>query len=109
VGRECVRREIRLTAGGTPAPLETVATHLLRASIPDTPVRADALLLPAAPFPLVQASEHPITGAAVWNVHPCEVRNAVEEIVRAEAGAGDGLRWLEAWFMLSDSVVDLTI
>ncbi len=97
-------------AGGTPAPLETVAAHLLRASIPtDTPGREDALLLPAAPFPLVQASEHPVTGGAVWNVHPCEVRNAVEEIVRAEEGAGDGLRWLEAWFMLSDSVVDLTV
>ncbi|KLT40688.1 hypothetical protein CC85DRAFT_287200 [Cutaneotrichosporon oleaginosum] len=98
---------------GTPAPLATVAAHLLRASIPtDTAPgsRPDALLLPAAPFPLIQAGEHPVTGIAVWSVHPCEVRNAVEEIVRAEGGEGDrGLRWLEAWFMLSDSVVDLTL
>ncbi|BEI83001.1 hypothetical protein CcaverHIS002_0308690 [Cutaneotrichosporon cavernicola] len=97
---------------GTPSPLATVAAHFLRASIPtdtETGSRGDALLLPAAPFPLIQASEHPVTGAAVWSVHPCEVRNAVQEIVAAEGGEGDRLRWLEAWFMLSDSVVDLTL
>ncbi|GMK53596.1 hypothetical protein CspeluHIS016_0101820 [Cutaneotrichosporon spelunceum] len=97
---------------GTPAPLATVAAHLLRASIPtdtEPSSRTDALLLPAAPFPLIQASEHPVTGSTVWSVHPCEVRNAVQEIVAAEGGGGDGLRWLEAWLMLSDSVVDLTL
>lgn len=117
-----------LTPGGTPAPLASIAAHLLRADIPtstDPQARADALMLPSAPFPLIQAGEHPVTGGNVWSVHPCEVRNAVEEIVLADEledegkkegkkGEGEGersrgVRWLEAWFMLTDSVVDLTL
>jgi hypothetical protein len=105
-------------------------------------------MLPGGAFPLLQQTEHPITGHMVWSVHPCEVRGAVAEIVRGELAAGregergaagqdededededegecdaarDGqdeteaddagmrMRWLEAWFMLSDSVVDLTL
>lgn len=87
---------------------------LLRGSYEE--VGEDAILLPRQPFPLLQVGDHPVTGETGWCVHPCEVGNAVGEIVKAEGPEDgeedrleDGVRWLEAWFMLSDSVVDLSV
>jgi hypothetical protein len=53
----------------------------------------------------------------VWSVHPCEVRAAVAEVVQSEMDDESQspdttalpVRWLEAWFMLSDSVVNLSL
>ncbi|WOO83829.1 Protein MAM3 [Vanrija pseudolonga] len=97
---------------GVPLPLETLVSVVMRAHLPvDEQRRRDALMLPGAPFPLLQQTEHPVTGDMVWSVHPCEVSNAVHQILVAE-GEESALRsrlsWLEAWFMLSDSIVDLT-
>lgn len=99
------------------------------------PDRADALMLdPHSPFPLLQQLDHPITGEVVWSVHPCQVGQAVEEVLAGEKGdtnsaesqehgENDGgkaqeqqrssveerqLKWLETWMMLSSGVVDLT-
>ncbi|TXT08615.1 hypothetical protein VHUM_02743 [Vanrija humicola] len=84
----------------------------MRAHLPvDGNPRPDALMLPGAPFPLLQHTEHPVTGDMVWSVHPCEVAKAVHQILLAEddeAALRSRLGWLEAWFMLSDSIVDLT-
>ncbi|KAL1406304.1 hypothetical protein Q8F55_008000 [Vanrija albida] len=102
---------------GVPLPLATLVSVALRAHLPidDGEQHADALMLPGAPFPLLQQTEHPVTGDMVWSVHPCEVAGAVNEVLVAQAAAdGDDsalrsrVSWLEAWFMLSDSVVDLS-
>lgn len=100
------------TPDGVPLPLETLVSVVMRAHLPvGEQRRADALMLPGAPFPLLQQTEHPVTGEMVWSVHPCEVSKAVQQILVAE-GEESALRsrlsWLEAWFMLSDSIVDLT-
>lgn len=77
-----------------------------------------------SPFPLVQQTEHPTTGLRVWGVHPCNVAEAIHELVSAaqpgqttsssdpghEVDDGDesGVGWLETWMMLSSSIVNLT-
>lgn len=92
---------------GVPLPLSKVVEYILRY---EGEYREDAIMLPGAPFPLLQQTEHPVTGDVVWSVHPCEVRGAVAEVLAAEAGDEDmGVRWLETWFTLSDSVVNLSI
>ncbi len=105
-------------AGGAPLLLSTLlSTGILRG---DHPVsggsRDNALLMDSnSPFPLLQQTEHPTTGDVVWSVHPCQVSAAVDEVLRAEGIRGtergnerEGLRWLEAWMMRSDEVVDLS-
>ncbi|WVO13451.1 hypothetical protein L204_101067 [Cryptococcus depauperatus] len=62
-------------------------------------------------FPLVQSAEHPTTGDLVLTIHPCKISGAVEEVLRSEGLEKDdqkGLRWLEAWMMMSGRVADLT-
>lgn len=77
-----------------------------------------------SPFPLVQQTEHP-NGTRVWGVHPCNVAEAIHELVSVsaaptgqttsssdpghEVNGGDesGVRWLETWMMLSSSIVNL--
>lgn len=100
-----------------PLTLTELVEHVLRASPPTEAERADAIMLPGAPFPLLQQTEHPVTGDMVWSVHPCEVRAAVAEVVQSEMDDESQspdttalpVRWLEAWFMLSDSVVNLSL
>lgn len=36
--------------------------------------------------PALVTSEHPETGAPCWSLHPCETRNALEELVKARTG-----------------------
>ncbi|ORY35604.1 hypothetical protein BCR39DRAFT_511086 [Naematelia encephala] len=70
--------------------------------------RNDAIMLdPHSPFPLLQQSEHPETGEIVWSIHPCHVRDAVEEILAEEGQDKGALRWLETWLMISASIVNL--
>ncbi|KAL7422796.1 hypothetical protein Q5752_002092 [Cryptotrichosporon argae] len=101
--------------------------------------RTDAVMIPGEPFPLLALDEGP-TGEMGWSVHPCHVREAVDEVLDAEDGeardedeGGDGdtdgeagadadegedarveretdrgVRWIEAWFAVSDSVIDLS-
>jgi hypothetical protein len=78
-----------------------------------------------SPFPLVQMTEHPTTGTRVWGVHPCNVAEAIHELVSVSAtppgqttssdpghevddGDESGVRWLETWMILSSSIVNLT-
>lgn len=117
----------RLTApDGVPLPLDAIVAHVLRAgaaALTTGERRHDALMMRgagggAAPFPLLQQTEQPVTGEIVWSVHPCEVRGAVADILRRAEEDDDeeeeeegefGVRWLETWVMLSDSVVDLAM
>jgi metal transporter CNNM len=87
------------------------------------------MLDPSSPFPLLQQTEHPTTGDIVWSIHPCRVATAVGEVlshsssglaapetggrpdatdVDTETNVEWGLRWLETWFMLSSTIVDLS-
>jgi hypothetical protein len=59
------------------------------APTPEPSSRPDAIMLnPSAPFPLLQQTEHPTTGAVVWSVHPCKVAEAVEVVLASELGLG---------------------
>ncbi|KAL0249860.1 hypothetical protein I308_103163 [Cryptococcus tetragattii IND107] len=79
----------------------------------------DTIMLPpeslpgedTSPFPLVQSTEHPTTGELVFSVHPCRVRGAVEEVLKAEGlgkGARASLEWLEVWMAMTSRIADLT-
>ncbi|KAK4688587.1 metal transporter CNNM, partial [Tremellales sp. Uapishka_1] len=104
-------------SSGAPLALSALlSTGILRASqLPSSASdRPDALMLDAqSPFPLIQQCEHPETGDIVWSIHPCQVGLAVDEILIAEPDAAGseakGVRWLESWLMLSNSIVDLEL
>lgn len=83
-------RDARLIAGGAPLSLNDLLKYRIvhsGAHLPDAdmPQRGDALMLdPHSPFPLLQQLDHPVTGEVVWSVHPCQVGQAVEEVLLAE-------------------------
>ena len=67
---------------------------------------------PASNFPLVSFGEHPSLGSQCWYLHPCETGPAVGEMLAAWSDACPQestrhTRWLEAWFLVLSSVVDL--
>jgi ubiquitin-like-conjugating enzyme ATG10 len=73
-----------------------------------------ALTNDASPFPLLSQGEHPTTGTPYWYFHPCETSKAVGEIME-EAKLKDWsreerlLKWMNTWFMVLGSAVDLHI
>lgn len=62
---------------------------------------------PNGNFPLLSFGDHPTLGTPCWYLHPCETGPAVEEIVKAAEKDTGHLPWLEAWFLILSSVVDL--
>ena len=117
-GPGCSSTSLALDIDGAPLSLVgLMSANLLRAGahVPTLDVeREDAIFVEHdSPFPLLQQTEHPTTGDIVWSVHPCHVSTAVMEVLCADSvigtGASDNLRWLEAWMMISDGIVDLSI
>lgn len=103
------------SAVGSPLPLkELVHTSLFHPfAFEGTEVSDFALSLPAASFPLLSHGDHPTLGTPSWYFHPCESATAVEQIMselQAERWSEEKqvVRWLEAWFMITGSVVDLS-
>ncbi|KAH7887817.1 hypothetical protein F5I97DRAFT_1804916 [Phlebopus sp. FC_14] len=61
-----------------------------------------------SPFPLLSFGDHPTLNTPCWYLHPCQTGPAVDEILAAGGyTSADGVRWLEAWFMVLGSVIDL--
>ncbi|KAG8910616.1 hypothetical protein FRC01_006231, partial [Tulasnella sp. 417] len=68
-----------------------------------------------AQFPVLAQGDHPVLGTPCWVFHPCETSTAIREILDELVGdgwtgsEGDFVRWLETWFMVLSSVVDLRL
>ncbi|KAF9226478.1 hypothetical protein BS17DRAFT_485726, partial [Gyrodon lividus] len=98
---------------GTPLVLsEIMQTSLLRQHAFDTSqVTVFSIGQSNANFPLLSLGDHPTLGTPCWYLHPCEIGPAVEEIVKAAEEdtliQGRRLLWLEAWFLILSSVIDL--
>jgi ubiquitin-like-conjugating enzyme ATG10 len=90
-------------------------THLLRhQSLPETQVTSFALVQPDALFPLLSQGDHPTLGTPSWFIHPCGTANAISELIREknteripEVDNNNSLDWLETWFMMLGSIVEL--
>ncbi|EKM80356.1 hypothetical protein AGABI1DRAFT_128028 [Agaricus bisporus var. burnettii JB137-S8] len=72
-----------------------------------------AASLPASAFPVLSHGDHPTLNVPCWYFHPCETASVIDELVR-EAQKDDDwdeqtilIRWLELWFMVVSSVVNL--
>lgn len=67
---------------------------------------------PASLFPLLSQGDHPTLGTPCWYFHPCETPAAVSEVMKefVQDDWTDGqrlLRWMEVWFMILGTAVDL--
>ncbi|KIM90712.1 hypothetical protein PILCRDRAFT_59000 [Piloderma croceum F 1598] len=71
-----------------------------------------AITLPTSSFPLLSQGDHPTLGTPCWYFHPCEtsmsVNEVMTEVLQDEWTEDECLvRWLEAWFMILGTAVDL--
>ncbi|KIJ56548.1 hypothetical protein M422DRAFT_238173 [Sphaerobolus stellatus SS14] len=105
---------------GTPLPLqEVVRTSLFRPEVlPEcASTEPHAVTLKDSQFPLLSFGDHPVLGMPCWYFHPCETSRAVNELLGAVENLGnsksettdqsDLLTWLEKWFLVLGTVVDL--
>ncbi|KAJ6599142.1 hypothetical protein DFH09DRAFT_26429 [Mycena vulgaris] len=100
-------------ASGSPLSLDELvhATLFHRFAFEGTESTTFALSLPASAFPLLSQGDHPSLGTPCWYFHPCQSAAAVDEIM-AELGeqlplAQRLVRWMEAWFMVLGTVVNM--
>ncbi|KAH7922464.1 hypothetical protein BV22DRAFT_1131430 [Leucogyrophana mollusca] len=100
-------------ASGAPLSLpEILQTTLFRPfALHGTEVSAFSASRPSSNFPLLSHGEHPTLGTPCWYFHPCETATAVAEILREVGGDDTGPRrgWIETWFLVLGSVVDLRL
>ncbi|KAG9128174.1 hypothetical protein FRC07_004003 [Ceratobasidium sp. 392] len=68
-----------------------------------------------AQFPLLSQGDHPILGTPHWYFHPCETSTAVTELLSQmpdvqwdQSSPDHPLRWLETWFTVLSTAIDLT-
>ncbi|KAF4602164.1 hypothetical protein EYR40_005368 [Pleurotus pulmonarius] len=102
-------------SNGSPLPISDVLkTAFFRSSIrEDTKATTFAVSAGDAAFPLLSQGDHPVLGTPSWYLHPCETANAVGEIMDEIQHNGDWndemrlVRWLETWFMVVGTAVDL--
>lgn len=71
-----------------------------------------AVNLPTSSFPLLSQGDHPTLGSPCWYFHPCEtsvsVGEVMKEVARDEWTEDEYLvRWIETWFMVLGTVVDM--
>ena len=90
--------------GGSPLPLEEIVETTLfhpQSGISVAPCN----------FPSISQGDHPVLGTPCWYFHPCETSAAVSELLgdTGEHGTTDDrlVHWMEAWFLVISSVVDL--
>lgn len=100
--------------GGSLLPLtDIVKTSLFRRYVLEgTETTSFSVSLPAASFPLLSQGDHPTLGTLCWYLHPCETSAPVDEVMK-EIMQDDWtesqrlVRWMEAWFMVLGTVVNL--
>ncbi|KXN83699.1 Ubiquitin-like-conjugating enzyme ATG10 [Leucoagaricus sp. SymC.cos] len=99
---------------GAPLPLpDVLRTSLFKTNAcENVEISSYALTLPTSTFPLLSHGDHPTLGTSCWYFHPCETSTVIEELMR-EVKVDDWdesaklVRWLELWFMVVSSVVNL--
>ncbi|KII94786.1 hypothetical protein PLICRDRAFT_86256 [Plicaturopsis crispa FD-325 SS-3] len=101
-------------SSGSPLRLvDIVRTSLFRTGVlPKSDASSFALSSPDSAFPLLSQGDHPTLGTPSWYFHPCETGPAVGEIMAEVSVEGWSeeqrlVRWMEAWFMVLGTVVDL--
>jgi len=76
-----------------------------------TDLTSFALSLPASSFPLLSQGDHPTLGTPCWYLHPCGTAAAVEEIMKeVEHDWTEDqrlMKWMEVWFMVLGTIIDL--
>jgi ubiquitin-like-conjugating enzyme ATG10 len=70
-----------------------------------------AASFPSSSFPMLSQGDHPTLGTPCWYLHPCETQSAVDPIM-SEVGMAQSeehwpVRWMEVWFMVVCTTVDL--
>lgn len=66
--------------------------------------------LTASIFPILTQGDHPALHTTCWYIHPCDSPRAVEELLAARRSEGEemgALQWLEMWFMVLGTIVNL--
>ncbi|RPD74451.1 hypothetical protein L226DRAFT_535329 [Lentinus tigrinus ALCF2SS1-7] len=94
---------------GSPLALEDIIQSALFRpnTLPSPDGNTFAVALPDSTFSLMSQGDHPTLGTPSWYFHPCNTAEAVGEIMAEIAeGRRDGLRWLEAWFMVTGNTVN---
>jgi len=71
-----------------------------------------AVSLPTSSFPLLSQGDHPTLGSPCWYFHPCEtsasVGEVMKEVLQADWTEDERLvRWMEVWFMVLGTAVEL--
>ncbi|KAF8524747.1 hypothetical protein JB92DRAFT_3109267 [Gautieria morchelliformis] len=101
---------------GSPLPLQDmIGTSLFRPHMFPRSIStaSHGISMPDSNFPLLSQADHPVLGTPCWCFHPCETAAAVAELLEAAGDPGvhlsdQGLlRWMEAWFLVLCSVVDI--
>jgi ubiquitin-like-conjugating enzyme ATG10 len=103
------------TSDGSPLPLrDIIGTSLFRPHMfPQCSTASHGISVPDSNFPLLSQGDHPVLGTPCWYFHPCETAVAVAELLEAAGDQGKYLsdqgllRWMEAWFLVLCSVVDI--
>lgn len=100
--------------GGAPLPLgEIMETSLFKMGACDGfETSSCAVSLPTSTFPVLSHGDHPTLGTPCWYFHPCETTSVIDELMREVLDDGWDeitrlIRWLELWFMVVCSVVNL--
>jgi len=71
-----------------------------------------AVTLSTSSFPLLSQGDHPTLGSPCWYFHPCETSASVGEVMK-EVSQADWtederlVRWMEVWFMVLGTAVNL--
>ncbi|EIM88273.1 uncharacterized protein STEHIDRAFT_95331 [Stereum hirsutum FP-91666 SS1] len=106
---------------GSPLPLADILKSSLfrRHSFPENSATTSfALSLPDQNLPLLSQGDHPTLGTPSWYIHPCETASAIAELteeINSESTMSEQemseevsmVRWMEVWFMVLGSTVDL--
>jgi len=101
-------------SNGSPLPLTGILkTSLFRQfAFEGTDTTSFSVSLPASSFPLLSQGDHPTLGTPCWYFHPCETSAYIGEVMK-EVMQDDWtesqrqVRWMEAWFMVLGTAVNL--
>jgi ubiquitin-like-conjugating enzyme ATG10 len=108
------RSEAQYFQDGSPLSLtDILKTSLFRRfALEGTDTTSFGVSLPASSFPLLSQGDHPTLGTPCWYFHPCETSASVGEVMK-EVMQDDWtesqrqVRWMEAWFMVLGTAVNL--
>lgn len=103
-------------AGGAPLSLTSLLASSVFHSRSATPSYPFTTLSPDSadddephPNPFLSQADHPTLGTPAWFLHPCETEAIVREVLEGTEKPGERWEsaWMETWFMVVGSVVDL--